>query len=91
MSLRKKQTLAESRRDAGGSNPPLSYCLLRRWAPHNQGIIMANVKTKSVFTLDINQEETIALYQFLKVCTHDKELDDLEEELRLALSCSNLI
>jgi hypothetical protein len=53
---------------------------------------MANVKTKSVFTLDINQEECIALYEFLKMyATSSKELSEIEEELRLALSCNNLI
>jgi hypothetical protein len=53
---------------------------------------MANIKTKSVFTLDINQEECIALYEFLKMyATNCVHLSEIEANLRLALSSNNLI
>jgi hypothetical protein len=52
---------------------------------------MSRISTKIIFTIEVNQEEAIELYRFLALHTHHTSLDDLEEELRIELTCNHLI
>ena len=52
---------------------------------------MADIRTKNIFTIEVNEEEAIELYNFLKLYAHNANLNDLEDVLRGELVRCHLI